>query len=185
MDTTSFNPGIVFKESEPEGTVGLHEIGCRGTQLGMNMYAAGKLAEDKPQPKGASKYISEETQLETEELFPKVKRKTNQCAQAELNLLAKLIGTNELAAIQQSNSNEAIRINLFDYHENDTLDEEVEVRKVDKPAAKKAMGTLEFDLKSVGRKRDEHIEKLVGELSMKEEEDTEEDDLLALMDKAN
>ena len=47
MDTTSFNPGIVFKDPEQEGTVGLHEIGCRGTQLGMNMYAAGKL-EDHP-----------------------------------------------------------------------------------------------------------------------------------------
>ena len=47
MDTTSFNPGIVFKDPEQEGAVGLHEIGCRGTQLGMNMYAAGKL-EDNP-----------------------------------------------------------------------------------------------------------------------------------------
>ena len=38
MDTTSFNPGIVIKDPEPEGAIGLLEIGCRGTQLGMNMY---------------------------------------------------------------------------------------------------------------------------------------------------
>ena len=37
MDTTSFNPGVTFKDDEVEGSVGLHEIGCRGTHLGMNM----------------------------------------------------------------------------------------------------------------------------------------------------
>ena len=54
-----------------------------------------------------------------------------------------------------------------------------------KTPEKKALGTLEFDMKAKGRKRDEHIDKIVGELNINENEEDEEDDLLALMDKAN
>ena len=87
-------------------------------------YASSKPSEE---PKGASKtkYITdEEEETKTEELFPKMKLSKsvekpdgNQFAQAELNLLAKLIGTDALAAIHQENSKEAIRINLFDHDE--------------------------------------------------------------------
>ena len=136
------------------------------------------------QAKGASKYISATEEPSPDELFPKMKRKeSNKCAQAELNLLAKLIGTNELS-FDQNNSKEAIRINLFD-HDPDHPVEEPQV-KVEKSTKKASVGTLEFDLKTVGRKRDEHIEKLVGELNIKDdnEEVGDEDDLLALMDKA-
>ena len=68
--------------------------------------------------------MDQEQEPNSEELFPKVKRKavenpsaSNQFAQAELNLLAKLIGTDALAAIHQESSKEAIRINLFDHEE--------------------------------------------------------------------
>ena len=37
MGTTSFNPGITYGEMERDGGCGIHEIGNRGTQLGMNM----------------------------------------------------------------------------------------------------------------------------------------------------
>ena len=90
--------------------------------LSKSRYASSKIAEE---PKGASKYImDQEQEPNSEELFPKVKRKavenpsaSNQFAQAELNLLAKLIGTDALAAIHQESSKEAIRINLFDHEE--------------------------------------------------------------------
>ena len=49
---------------------------------------------------------------------------------------------------------------------------------------------LEFDMKGSGRKRDIHLEKIAGELSLepnpsKKGQNEDEDDLLALMDKAN
>ena len=46
-------------------------------------------------------------------------------------------------------------------------------------------GAIQFDMKGAGRIRDEHIEKLVGELNIEDDEEPDDDDLLALMDKAN
>ena len=37
MGTTSFNPGMVYGAVENDGGCGVHEIGNRGTQQGMNM----------------------------------------------------------------------------------------------------------------------------------------------------
>ena len=37
MGTTSFNPGMTYGTMEHDGGCGLHDIGNRGTQLGMNM----------------------------------------------------------------------------------------------------------------------------------------------------
>ena len=52
--------------------------------------------------------------------------------------------------------------------------------------------TLQFDMKGTGRKRDVHLEKIVDDFSLEssknpksEENQEDEDDLLALMDKAN
>ena len=115
------------------------------------------------------------------------RKESNKCAQAELNLLAKLIGTNDLN-FDPNNSKEAIRINLFDHdHPDQDLHSQEEPKvKIEKSTKKASVGTLEFDLKTVGRKRDEHIEKLVGELNIREDNQDvgDEEDLLALMDKA-
>ena len=37
MGTTNFSPGQTYGDAEPEGGCSLHDIGNRGTQLGLNM----------------------------------------------------------------------------------------------------------------------------------------------------
>ena len=56
-----------------------------------------------------------------------------------------------------------------------------ESEKVTKPE-----GTIEFDMKGTRRKRDNQLEKIMGELCLETEstDTTDEDDLLALMDRA-
>jgi hypothetical protein len=37
MDTADFPPGINYGDCEPDGGLGVHEIGNRGTRQGLNM----------------------------------------------------------------------------------------------------------------------------------------------------
>lgn len=37
MDTVEFQPGMAYQDPEPDGGLGMHEIGNRGTRLGLNM----------------------------------------------------------------------------------------------------------------------------------------------------
>ena len=37
MDTVDYIPGISYENPDPDGGVGIHETGHRGTKLGLNM----------------------------------------------------------------------------------------------------------------------------------------------------
>ena len=191
MGTTSFHPGIHYGDPEHDGGVGIHEIGNRGTTLGMNMYADTNAILNSNETKDVSKYAPKDEESDPDpDLFPKVKvvnkttpeqnclslgqNSNSGLAQDELNLLAKLIGTDF------NPTEKKLRLNLL---EQDQKDAEVSAKTEEKP--KKSEEALEFDMKTRGKNRDQLLQKIVGDLEeVSQQENDEEDDLLALMDKA-
>lgn len=225
MDATSFNPGANYADPEPSGGFGMHEIGNRGTQLGMNIYANTNTKFSSPSKNKApsasssvnSKYAPTEDvdDFETDEtstLFPKVVcNKTpsgsqfshsiganqlskpppclasgtsgSETAKDELDLLAKLIGTD--VKVDQQESKSTFRIHLLDMNNEESAAAEPE----EKAEAKlKADEALEFDMKGTARKRDNLLSKIAGDMEQGNaafEANDDPDDLLALMDKAS
>lgn len=218
MEATSFNPGANYGDPEPSGGFGMHEIGNRGTHLGLNMYAntntkfcspssnESKKYEAPSKPSSLSKYAptedvdEDEASNDTSILFPKVLTNnkpsagaTNQAplppclatgtagsetARDELDLLAKLIGTD--VKVDQQESHKSFRIlemNKTDDPKDDAKSEANADAQVD---------ALEFDIKGTARKRDNLINKIARDMeqSNASNEDIADDDLLALMDKA-
>ena len=167
VGTTKFHPGQAY-QSEP-GQLGLDIGGQRSTKLGFNIYASQQVAGSLVEPtaiiagqKRGTQSISLNKETEGNEGL----------AKEELNLLAKLIGTET-----NVRSRETFRLNLFetDTVEEDSLDENNQTEA-------KRDSTVKIDLKS-NRERGE-IDKIIKEMTVSVDE-TEDDDLLSLMDKAH
>ena len=163
VETNKFYPGQVY-ESEC-GELGL-EIGhARSTSLGFSIYAG------KSSPGGTES--GRATVGQKEEVKPQPAphdEGSGDLAKEELNLLAKLIGTET-----NVKNRETFRLNLFD---NDITEDDLEVAK--KPTMAEDT-TVNIDLKR-GRERGE-LDKIINQMTVSMD-DTEEEDLLSLMDKA-
>ena len=159
-ETVKFHPGQLY-DLEP-GLQGLEIGGKRSTKLGLNIY------RDKGQEQAVVEAVRRE--LSGGRGADRLGRKeedARELAREELNLLAKLIGTET-----DARRRDTFRLNLFD---GDLGEEEDE----DLPTAHNP--TLSIDLKT-GRSRGE-LEKIISEMTVDEAEE-EEEDILALMDKA-
>ena len=164
VETNKFHPGQVY-ESEP-GDLGLEIGDKRSTNLGFSIYAG------KPVPGGmetARASTGQRSSMKTEAI-PQDEG-SGDLAKEELNLLAKLIGTET-----NVRNRETFRLNLFD---NDTAEEDIEVQ--DKPI-KAEDTTVNIDLKS--RRQRGELDKIINQMTVSIDE-SEEDDLLSLMDKAS
>lgn len=164
VETNKFHPGQVYKSES--GELGL-EIGAkRSTNLGHSIYAGksavGGLLET------ARATVGQRSPVKAQ--FPRREEGSGDLAKAELNLLAMLIGTET-----NVKNRETFRLNLFDA---DITEEEVEMEDKTTDAEDT---TVNIDLKS-GRTRGE-LDKIINEMTVSVDE-TEEDDLLSLMDKA-
>ena len=159
-ETVKFHPGQLY-DLEP-GLQGLEIGGKRSTNLGLNIY------RDKGQEQAVVEAVRRE--LSGGRWADRLGRKeedARELAREELNLLAKLIGTET-----DARRRDTFRLNLFD---GDLGEEEGE----DLPTAHNP--TLSIDLKT-GRSRGD-LEKIISEMTVDEAEE-EEEDILALMDKA-
>jgi hypothetical protein len=157
-ETLKFPPGQLY-DIEP-GLLGMQIGGKRSTQLGINNYARS----------GPAAGVVEAVRRDLAETGRTLARgEDSGLAREELNLLAKLIGTET-----DARRRETFRLNLFDGELGEEEEEAAESRLAKDP-------TLRIDLKS-GRSRGE-LDRIISEMSVAEE-DGEEEDLLALMDKA-
>ena len=140
------------------------EVGAeRSTRLGHNLYAGGRGA-------GAPDRLEGGAGEEEPRPAPPPREETADLAREELNLLAKLIGAANPA------KTEIFRLNLFDTEEVPGVEAEEEAGARDT-----SQHTVNIDL-AAGRDRGQ-LEKIINEMTVGEEEQQEED-LLALMDKA-
>lgn len=141
-----------------EGALGLNMGDIRPTPLGTNMYAGKNTPMDQlcdpESPKKPSNLVR--------------KDEDSSLAKEELNLLARLIGTDTSSSVKE------FKLNLF---EGERMDED----DSSSPPILDESKHVSIDLKS-GRTRGD-LEKIIDEMTVdvKEEED---EDLLALMDKA-
>ena len=165
-ETVKFHPGQLY-DLEP-GLQGLQIGGKRSTNLGLNIY------RDKGQEQAVVEAVRRE--LSGGRGADKLGRRdedSRELAREELNLLAKLIGTET-----DARRRDTFRLNLFD----GDLGEEEEDEGGSEHLASAADGqTLSIDLKT-GRNRGE-LDRIISEMTV-DEEDEEEEDILALMDKA-
>ena len=165
-ETVKFHPGQLY-DLEP-GLQGLQIGGKRSTNLGLNIY------RDKGQEQAVVEAVRRE--LSGGRGADKLGRRdedSRELAREELNLLAKLIGTET-----DARRRDTFRLNLFD----GDLGEEEEDEGGSEHLASAADGqTLSIDLKT-GRNRGE-LDRIISEMTVDEEEE-EEEDILALMDKA-
>ena len=142
-----------------EGALGLNMGDIRPTPLGTNMYAGKNTPMDQlcdpESPKKPSNLVR--------------KDEDSSLAKEELNLLARLIGTDTSSSVKE------FKLNLF---EGERMDED---DSSSSPPILDESKHVSIDLKS-GRTRGD-LEKIIDEMTVdvKEEED---EDLLALMDKA-
>ena len=100
----------------------------------------------------------------------------SELARSELNLLSKLIGTDVSG---QSNSQGTFKLNIVNPSPEDSKE-----KKESEPIADDFSGPLKIDMKGSGRRRDHHLEQIVGEMTVEEQNADNDEDLLALMDKA-
>ena len=165
VETNKFHPGQVYK-SEP-GELGLEIGDNRSTNLGYSIYsgksAAGGLLET------ARATVDQRSPMKAQ--FTPRDEGNGDLAKEELNLLAKLIGTET-----NVKNRETFRLNLFD---TETTEEEF---KTEDKIVEAEDTTVKIDLK-YGRQRVE-LEKIINEMTVSVDE-SEEDDLLSLMDKAS
>ena len=163
-ETVKFHPGQLY-DLEP-GLLGLEIGGRRSTNLGLNIY------KDKGQEQAVVEAVRRELSGARGSLSQGGREEdSKELAKEELNLLAKLIGTET-----DARRRDTFRLNIFD---GDHGDEEV-----DDGDHKQAGGkdkTLSIDLKT-GRSRGE-LDRIISEMTV-EEAAEEEEDILALMDKA-
>ena len=163
-ETVKFHPGQLY-DLEP-GLLGLEIGGRRSTNLGLNIY------KDKGQEQAVVEAVRRELSGARGSLSQGGREEdSKELAKEELNLLAKLIGTET-----DARRRDTFRLNIFD---GDHGDEEV-----DDGDHKQAGGedkTLSFDLKT-GRSRGE-LDRIISEMTV-EEAAEEDEDILALMDKA-
>ena len=163
-ETVKFHPGQLY-DLEP-GLLGLEIGGRRSTNLGLNIY------KDKGQEQAVVEAVRRELSGARGSLSQGGREEdSKELAKEELNLLAKLIGTET-----DARRRDTFRLNIFD---GDHGDEEV-----DDGDHKQAGGedkTLSIDLK-MGRSRGE-LDRIISEMTV-EEAAEEDEDILALMDKA-
>ena len=163
-ETVKFHPGQLY-DLEP-GLLGLEIGGRRSTNLGLNIY------KDKGQEQAVVEAVRRELSGARGSLSQGGREEdSKELAKEELNLLAKLIGTET-----DARRRDTFRLNIFD---GDHGDEEV-----DDGDHKQAGGedkTLSIDLKT-GRSRGE-LDRIISEMTV-EEVAEENEDILALMDKA-
>ena len=163
-ETVKFHPGQLY-DLEP-GLLGLEIGGRRSTKLGLNIY------KDKGQEQAVVEAVRRELSGARGSLSQGGREEdSKELAKEELNLLAKLIGTET-----DARRRDTFRLNIFD---GDHGDEEV-----DDGDHKQAGGedkTLSIDLKT-GRSRGE-LDRIISEMTV-EEAAEEDEDILALMDKA-
>lgn len=163
-ETVKFHPGQLY-DLEP-GLLGLEIGGRRSTNLGLNIY------KDKGQEQAVVEAVRRELSGARGSLSQGGREEdSKELAKEELNLLAKLIGTET-----DARRRDTFRLNIFD---GDHGDEEV-----DDGDHKQAGGedkTLSIDLKT-GRSRGE-LDRIISEMTV-EEAAEEDEDILALMDKA-
>ena len=167
VGTTKFHPGQAY-QSEP-GQLGLEIAGQRSTKLGFNIYASQHVAGSLVEPTAV---VADQKQGTRSLSLNKESEGNEELAKEELNLLAKLIGTET-----NVRSRETFRLNLF---ETDTVEEDS--LEVENQTKVKRDSTVKIDLKS-NRDRGE-IDNIIKEMTVSVEE-TEDDDLLSLMDKAH
>ena len=163
-ETIKFHPGQLY-DLEP-GLLGLEIGGRRSTNLGLNIY------KDKGQEQAVVEAVRRELSGARGSLSQGGREEeSKELAKEELNLLAKLIGTET-----DARRRDTFRLNIFD---GDHGDEEV-----DDGDHRRAGGedkTLSIDLKT-GRSRGE-LDRIISEMTV-EEAAEEDEDILALMDKA-
>ena len=163
-ETVKFHPGQLY-DLEP-GLLGLEIGGRRSTNLGLNIY------KDKGQEQAVVEAVRRELSGARGSLSQGGREEdSKELAKEELNLLAKLIGTET-----DARRRDTFRLNIFD---GDHGDEEV-----DDGDHKQAGGedkTLSIDLKT-GRSRGE-LDRIISEMTVGEAAE-EDEDILALMDKA-
>ena len=163
-ETVKFHPGQLY-DLEP-GLLGLEIGGRRSTNLGLNIY------KDKGQEQAVVEAVRRELSGARGSLSQGGREEdSKELAKEELNLLAKLIGTET-----DARRRDTFRLNIFD---GDHGDEEV-----DDGDHKQAGGedkTLSIDLKT-GRSRGE-LDRIISEMTVDEAAE-EDEDILALMDKA-
>ena len=163
-ETVKFHPGQLY-DLEP-GLLGLEIGGRRSTNLGLNIY------KDKGQEQAVVEAVRRELSGARGSLSQGGREEdSKELAKEELNLLAKLIGTET-----DARRRDTFRLNIFD---GDHGDEEV-----DDGDHKRAGGedkTLSIDLKT-GRSRGE-LDRIISEMTVDEAAE-EDEDILALMDKA-
>ena len=159
-ETVKFHPGQLY-DMEP-GLLGLEMGGRRSTSLGTSIYS---------RREGVEARAVEAVRKELAEGGGGGRCREEgggDLAREELNLLAKLIGT------ETDFTKKTFRLSLFDGEPGEEEAEEEVIRKTDGQ-------TLEIDLKC-GRGRGD-LERIITEMTVSEEEG-EEEDLLALMDQA-
>ena len=164
-ETVKFHPGQLY-DLEP-GLQGLQIGGKRSTNLGLNIY------RDKGQEQAVVEAVRRE--LSGGRGADKQGRReedSRELAREELNLLAKLIGTET-----DARRRDTFRLNLFD---GDLVEEEEGEEGEHRLAAADGQ-TLSIDLKT-GRSRGE-LDRIISEMTVDEAEE-EEEDILSLMDKA-
>jgi len=175
VETTKFHPGQTYK-SETE-MLGL-EIGAkRSTILGQNIYAGRSSVESSSEDvtnkhPSVSNIVTNKSQISTLQThFPCKDDASGELAKEELNLLAKLIGTKT-----DMKTKDTFRLNMFDMEadeEHDHIAGNVTDQVVDT--------TVNIHINSTRARKD--LEKIISEMTVDQEEN-EEEDLLALMDKA-
>ena len=163
-ETVKFHPGQLY-DLEP-GLLGLEIGGRRSTNLGLNIY------KDKGQEQAVVEAVRRELSGARGSLSQGGREEeSKELAKEELNLLAKLIGTET-----DARRRDTFRLNIFD---GDHGDEEVD--DGDHRQAGGEDKTLSIDLKT-GRSRGE-LDRIISEMTV-EEAAEEDEDILALMDKA-
>ena len=163
-ETVKFHPGQLY-DLEP-GLLGLEIGGRRSTNLGLNIY------KDKGQEQAVVEAVRRELSGARGSLSQAGREEeSKELAKEELNLLAKLIGTET-----DARRRDTFRLNIFD---GDHGDEEVD--DGDHRQAGGEDKTLSIDLKT-GRSRGE-LDRIISEMTV-EEAAEEDEDILALMDKA-
>ena len=167
-ETVKFHPGQLY-DLEP-GLQGLQIGGKRSTNLGLNIY------RDKGQEQAVVEAVRRELSGgRSTDRQGRREEDSRELAREELNLLAKLIGTET-----DARRRDTFRLNLFDGDLGEEEEEEGGSQHL-APGPAADGQTLSIDLKT-GRSRGE-LDRIISEMTV-DEADEEEEDILALMDKA-
>ncbi len=168
-----FDPGVEIRPPGPQGRLGILDVGHRGTKHGLNMYAnIGASAASAVVESGQDQVADTTSKYSAAAPTPSgiTSEKQQRLAKQELDLLAKLIGS-------EAKSVETFKLNLFD------KDKEEAATAKATSAQSDSENVVKIDLKGKSR-RGQDLEKVIGEMEVDSKANDEEDDLLALMDKA-